>query len=1035
MRIRLFALVVLAALSLTAAVAQQGQSVPLYDPNDPIGRILPPNLHFMIDVSGSMSCQPNGPDGGQCSNYDYAGLRTDSKIYITKTAITSLMSRDSLRVRWSFWSYTNNSDYATASSIAGSYYYFPSGLYRTTYPTYNTYFWSGSGCSGSRDRLLTPIYHAALTDDDQWFKSSVDAGYDNRPGIRIWVDRNFNRSTGCVNVPGLSSPFMTELGGRGSTPISYSLESILQYSVGKNRSGSNSNAYYFDLTTGTDKYWTQVENSIDPYYACRYNAVLLLTDGRDTCEGVTTAQNAAGTLHNTYKIDTFVVGFGLQSASDKAGLDGIASRGGTTQAYFADNEASLLAALDKILGQLGTEISGDTEPVLGYIKPDAISWPVAMPAKVELQNVVLKASCTYSPVFKGHLRAFQALTTSSQADKVDFLTDFTKTSPYLLWDFGEYLDNVDPATRTIYYLDGTSLRSFTTSNRSSIRSLAGLSLTDAQMDAFINWIRSQPMGSVTYSTPAFIGPPNPKLYNTAEYINWAKNLSDRTPMTLIGTNDGMLHCVNLLTGEELWALIMPPAIEGTTTKPARLYTEMYASGNASSQGQPDVYGDRIYGRRPHYYYMASSPKTMDVRMASGDWRTVCVFGLGAGGREYFCLNITDPNAPSYMWRFGGVSSHPLGETWSVPGLGRFAPSTTNYPFGYFGAVIGSGFNLNPSNPYPTAMGKSVYILNVASSTTTPEILYQYHMTDTTQTGFGATPTSNLSAVGNCFFAPPVLYDKPSDYDSYIDKVFIGDYAGYLYRLTLDGTNIANSTMTKYFQTKNLTPVYSVPFVAEVYLTGSGKKTLIAFTEYGSPTDTAVGGVRKPGVAYCLVEENLGDGLNTTASLVASTGTASTFNPASSGGFYFEMPSPGEGESSPFRPTLFWQDDTVWMGFTSYLFFPNASGGLTCDPITHTVNAGRSKAYLFDMTTGRYLSAQAPVDLGSGSTFYGRASAFHKGARGEGWTDIGTGELWGWGFSQSTHKFEKFDTSKGNVTYDMNPTAGVEVHNNYWREFK
>jgi hypothetical protein len=349
--------------------------------------------------------------------------------------------------------------------------------------------------------------------------------------------------------------------------------------------------------------------------------------------------------------------------------------------------------------------------------------------------------------------------------------------------------------------------------------------------------------------------------------------------------------------------------------------------------------------------------------------------------------------------------------------------------------VGSGFNLKPSNPNPAAMGKSIYILNIASTGTTPDVIFQSHMDDTSQTIFGATATDNLSAVGNCYFAPPVLYDKPSDFDSYIDKIYIGDYAGYLYRVTMDGSDISHSTVEKIFQDKNGTPIYSVPFVAEIYLQNAGKKTLIAFSEYGSPVDTSTGGVRKPGVAYCLVEENMSDSLVHASDLVVSTGTASSFNPATSAGFYFELPSPVEGESIPFRPTLFWQDNVVWMAFTSYLFFPNATSGLICDPVTHTVNAGRSKAYVFDVQTGRYLSAQTPVDLGSGSTFYGRASAFHKGARGEGWTDVGTGETWGWGYSQTTHKFEKFDASKNNITYDMNPTSGVEVHNNYWREFK
>lgn len=53
---------------------------------------------------------------------------------------------------------------------------------------------------------------------------------------------------------------------------------------------------------------------------------------------------AAATLWNTHKMKTFVVGFGMQSAGDKATLNTIAVAGGTNQAYFADNEAQLLEA-------------------------------------------------------------------------------------------------------------------------------------------------------------------------------------------------------------------------------------------------------------------------------------------------------------------------------------------------------------------------------------------------------------------------------------------------------------------------------------------------------------------------------------------------------------------------------------------------------------------------------------------------------------------------------------------------------------------
>jgi len=184
--------------------------------------------------------------------------------------------------------------------------------------------------------------------------------------------------------------------------------------------------------------------------------------------------------------------------------------------------------------------------------------------------------------------------------------------------------------------------------------------------------------------------------------------------------------------------------------------------------------------------------------------------------------------------------------------------------------------------------------------------------------------------------------------------------------------------------------------------------------------------------YCLVKENLPtSGVIPVSDLIASTGATTTFNPSTSKGFYFEYPGASEGESSPFRPTVFFTKDRAWIATTSYKFFV---GGTSCDPINHTVGAGTSSAYVFNALNGGYFNS-TPVELSSGGSWYGRASAFHKGARGEGWIDIGTGETWGWGYSQSHDKFEKFDAAAGNITYDMNPTAGVEVRMNYWREFK
>ncbi len=343
-----------ASLILITAVALGGwtvaqrtsNAIPLHVPTS-----LPPNIYLILDDSGSMSCQPNGQYGGQCSNYDWGGMRFDSKISIAKSQLTYFLNMEHWRVRWSFWLYSGTSFYVRASNVGPSYSYFPSGLYRSSEPAYNTYVLAGSACSGDCDLLLEPIVHGPAGDKDQWFKSCLDPGFDNRPSFRRWLDRNFLRTTGTVDVPGLTWPFLLELGARGSTPISYSLESILEYTQGFDLTGNPSLVHYFDFATGNESDWPVPEVEADPFFLKRTNIIILITDGVDTCQGMEVAQKAAQTLLDLYGIRTFIIGFGLQSYSDKYELNRLAEAGGTEAAFFMDAPS----ALTKIMEIIGAD--------------------------------------------------------------------------------------------------------------------------------------------------------------------------------------------------------------------------------------------------------------------------------------------------------------------------------------------------------------------------------------------------------------------------------------------------------------------------------------------------------------------------------------------------------------------------------------------------------------------------------------------------------------------------------------------------------
>jgi len=68
----------------------------------------------------------------------------------------------------------------------------------------------------------------------------------------------------------------------------------------------------------------------------------------------------------------------------------------------------------------------------------------------------------------------------------------------------------------------------------------------------------------------------------------------------------------------------------------------------------------------HKYFVDGSPHVSDAYL-SGDWKTVLVGGLGAGGKSIYALDITNPdgfNANNVLWEYSDATD--LGLTFSQP---------------------------------------------------------------------------------------------------------------------------------------------------------------------------------------------------------------------------------------------------------------------------------------------------------------------------------------------------------------------------------
>jgi type IV pilus assembly protein PilY1 len=132
--------------------------------------------------------------------------------------------------------------------------------------------------------------------------------------------------------------------------------------------------------------------------------------------------------------------------------------------------------------------------------------------------------------------------------------------------------------------------------------------------------RQSRQGDIIRSEPRYVGAPY-HLYSYSGYRDFVMAHRNRMPMVYAGGNDGMLHGFDANTGNEKIAYI-----------PKGVYDRLPALAN------PEFI---------HKAFVDNTAFTGDVNVAgpgatTPDWRTVLVGTLGAGGRGYFVLDITDP---------------------------------------------------------------------------------------------------------------------------------------------------------------------------------------------------------------------------------------------------------------------------------------------------------------------------------------------------------------------------------------------------------
>jgi hypothetical protein len=305
---------------------------------------------------------------------------------------------------------------------------------------------------------------------------------------------------------------------------------------------------------------------------------------------------------------------------------------------------------------------------------------------------------------------------------------------------------------------------------------------DTDKSLLINWTRGYqdngttaklwPLGPVDHSVPALVTPPGTPgwLYGTAitnEMVNSYKTFRDdkaeRDSVLFVGARDGMLHAFD--AGQFRWGDNPDTTI---TEKRGYFKDSDYGTGDELWAFIPAALLPKLKNNlleTDNQAFVDASPTIVDVYIpdgTSGDWKTVLLSALGNGGDSVFCLDVTDPTSPTFMWEYTNPSLYKSSSSPSAASVGQIISGGNATWVGMF--VSGDV----ASGEYP-----AIFVVDIATGSLIKKIdLDRVNSGDSTQT----------AVAGGTISGQPALLD--SDSNGYIDRMYLGMDNGNLYKVNL-----------------------------------------------------------------------------------------------------------------------------------------------------------------------------------------------------------------------------------------------------------
>jgi type IV pilus assembly protein PilY1 len=261
--------------------------------------------------------------------------------------------------------------------------------------------------------------------------------------------------------------------------------------------------------------------------------------------------------------------------------------------------------------------------------------------------------------------------------------------------------------------------------------------------------RTHVLGDTVDAQPMHVGPPSQSYADTG-YAAYKSSQASRQAMVYLGANDGMLHAFRADTGAESWAYI-----------PSLLLPRLY------------LLADKKYATR-HRFFVNGATTAADIHDGSA-WRTILVGGLGAGGRGFYALDVSDPASPQVLWEFTHDSSLDTAYVRDADlGYSYGAPIVTKLSDGTWVVLLSSGYN----NISPGSGRGVMWVLNAKTGAVIQKL----------DTGIGSTAGGSVPAGCTAAPCPSGLARLSAWSDSASNNVatyvYGGDLLGNLWRFDL-----------------------------------------------------------------------------------------------------------------------------------------------------------------------------------------------------------------------------------------------------------